>query len=640
MLTDPERRQIFVDWNNTSCGYPSDNCLHQLFEQQVEQTPDAVAVVYEDEQLTYRELNTHANQLAHYLKSFGIGPEVLVGIYLERSLKMVIAVLGILKAGGAYVPLDPTYPKEHLAFMLSDAQIPVLLTQKRLVDTLPVYDGDLICLDNDMSTISQESEENPTSRATPANLVYVIYTSGSTGRPKGVLIPHRALVNHSIAVARQYGLESKDRVLQFASISFDLAAEEIFPSLLNGATVVLQPNQETVSFTEMLQFMEREKLTVLNPPTAYWHEWVSELSRSKAQLPSTVRLVIPGGEKASKEKFATWQKLVGSHVRWINGYGPTEATITATNYEPTSLREIQGSLSVPIGRPIANTRLYILNSHMQPVPIGVYGEIHIGGAGLSRGYLNRPHLTAASFIPNPYSDKPGARLYKSGDLARYLPDGNIEFLGRIDHQVKIRGFRIELGEVESVLGRHPAVEEAVVIAREDVPGDKRLVAYVVSSHEPTLTFSELRSFLKEKLPDYMIPSTFAFLDLLPLTPSGKVDRRALPAPDVVRPELQEAFVAPRSQSEELVAGIWGNVLGVERIGVHDNFFELGGHSLLATRVVSRIQQEFRVDLKLMHFFKMPTIAALAKVIEGLLWINAGRPGEDEAELQDREEWVV
>jgi len=474
LLTPAERHTLLVEWNDTQVDYPKDVCIHQLFEAQVDRTPDAIAVVFEDKQLTYRELNRRANQVAHHLRSLGVGPDTLVGICVERSLEMVVGLLGILKAGGAYVPLDPAYPQERLAFMLEDSQVPVLLTQQRLVEKLPEHQACILCLDTDWELIAQESKENPLSGVRAENLVYTIYTSGSTGTPKGVLIAHQALVNHSITAAKAYQLQPDDRILQFASISFDVAAEEMFPSWLSGSTVVIRPEQLLV-LANFLQFLEQEKLTVLNLPTSYWYEWVSELSHSAAKLPPTLRLVIVGTEQALPEQLALWQKLVGdsasadsfaSRVRWINAYGLTEATIGATIYEPVTCQENQQISCVPIGRPIANTLIYLLDQHLNPTPVGVPGELHISGVGLARGYLNRPELTAEKFIPNPFSQEPGARLYKTGDLARYLPNGNIEFLGRIDHQVKLRGFRIELGEIEAVLKQHPAVQEAVVLVKE------------------------------------------------------------------------------------------------------------------------------------------------------------------------------
>ena len=628
ILSEAERQQLLVEWNNTQADYPIKQCIHNLFEAQVERaslTPDAIAVVFEDQQLTYRELNQRANQLAHHLRSLGVGPEVLVGICMERSLEMMVGLLGILKAGGAYVPLDSAYPQERLALILEDAKPLVLLTQKHLVAELPKHRAKVVCIDADWEIHTFSSaQENPISSVTAENLAYVIYTSGSTGTPKGVLITHQALVNHTIAAAKAYQLQPEDRILQFASISFDVAAEELFPSWLSGSTVVIRPNR-ILAFANFLQFLEQEKLTVLNLPTAYWHDWVSDLAQTEAPLPSTLRLVIVGTEQTLPEKLALWEKLVGDlyhklpgghlRIRWLNAYGPTEATIGATIYEPlepTTCQENQSIYRVPVGRPIANIQIYLLDKHLNPTPSGVPGELYISGVGIARGYLNRPELTAEKFIPNPFNDKSGTHLYKTGDLARYLPNGDIELLGRIDYQVKIRGFRIELGEIESKLKQHAKVREAVVVDREDEEGDKRLVAYVSPHFEQTLTVTELRSFLQEKLPQYMVPSAFIVLPALPLLSNGKLDRHSLPAPETLRPEIEVAYVMPQTEVEQKIATVWQNALNIENIGIHDNFFELGGHSLLMVKVHTQLREISKTDLLLLDLFRYPTISSLAE----------------------------
>lgn len=984
LLTEHERHQLLVEFNDTEMDYPQDQCLHELFEAQVEQTPDAVAVIFEDERLTYRELNCRANQLAHYLQKLGVGSKTLVGVYVERSLEMAIGLLGILKAGAAYVPLDPTYPQERLAFMLEDTQASVLLTQQRLVEALPQSKAKTICLDADWEMIAQESEENPVNRVNSDNLVYVIYTSGSTGKPKGVKISHRALVNHNMGVIRNYGLQSHDRVLQFASISFDVAAEEIFPTWLSGATLVLRPNEIITSPADFSQFVEEEKLTILNLPTPYWHEWVSVLAHPNTQLPPTLRILIIGSEKASPDQFALWQKLFGNRVELRNAYGLTEATITSTIYAPPISQEPQEIRSVPIGRPIPNTQIYILDAQMTLLPIGVSGELYIGGASLAQGYLNRPDLTAEKFVRNPFVVGPNATLYRTGDLARWLPDGNIELLGRVDHQVKIRGFRVELGEVETTLRQHPLVQESIVMAREDQPGQQRLVAYLkpegedkqielwpspgdyqiwdevmyyamthdklrverfkaaidrsvkdkvvvdigtgkdlvltrlcvdagakkvysieandrayeqakqyakslglqdkvflfhgdsttvqlpekvdvcvseligtiggsegvvsvlnnarkflkpdglmipqqcitriaavylpdelndnprftkISSdyvrkifdkvgrqldlrvcinnlpesniisnveifedldfsgyintsyeREVTLTINKnarldgfllwlnlhtitgvlidnlfdqynwmpvyfpvfdglevqtgdtiqavcsgwlsednvnpdysikgrlirrngetidfehnsllygkhyksnefyeklfsgdeikirpdlqtelsyeyLRKYLERQLPPYMVPAQFLLIKELPLMPNGKVDRRALPAPENLRPKLETAYSAPQTDMEQDVAKIWQEVLNVEKIGIHDDFFNLGGHSLLATQVVSRLRETFNVEVSLRSLFEATTVAELAQHIETMLLTRYNNL-EDTPDIVNREE---
>jgi len=610
LLTEDERRQVLVEWNATAADYPQDRCAHELFEAQVERTPDATAVVFEDGQLTYRELNRRANQLAHYLRRLGVGPEVLVGIYMERSLEMIIGLLGILKAGGAYLPLDPSYPPERLAFMLEDADVPILLTQTHLLDRLGVKHNRqsaignrqfIICLDADWEAIAQESEDNPVSEVTPDNLAYVIYTSGSTGMPKGTLLEHRGLCNLITAWIQDFNVGPGSRMLQFFPVSFDGSVAEIFSTLLSGATLCVPRLETVVSMPDLHRLMQEQAVThVLMTP--------SVLAVLPADGLPALENVLSGGESCTEKIAARW--LSGRN--FLNVYGPTEATVIASWY-----REGESSwetATVPIGRPIANTRIYLLDHHLQPVPVGVPGELYIGGVNLARGYLNRPELTAERFIPDPFSGEPGARLYKTGDLARYLPDGNIEFLGRTDHQVKVRGFRVELGEIEAVLREHPALREVVVVAREDVPGDKRLVAYVVPAQKPAPTTSELRRFLKERLPKYMIPSAFMVLDALPLTPNGKLDRRALPPPARVRPELERAFVAPRTPVEEELANIWAQLLGVERVGIYDNFFELGGHSLLVTQLLSRVRETFQVEVPPHSFFEAATVADLAVVI--------------------------
>jgi amino acid adenylation domain-containing protein len=656
LLTATERHQLLVEWNNTQSDFP-DRCMHDLFEIQVEKTPDAVAVVFENQQLTYRELNAKANQLAHYLRSIGVGPDVLVGISVERSLEMAVGFLGIFKAGGAYLPLDPKYPSDRLAFMLEDSQTPVLLTQNRLLGILPDRSARIVCLDTEWEVVAQHSQENPLGQTTSQNLAYVIYTSGSTGKPKGVMITHQGLVNHNVAIIKEFNLEQSDRIIQFASISFDIAVEELFPSWISGMAVILRPEEIFSSIKKFLQFCEQERLTILNVPTAFWHEMVGEMSLAKLYLPSSMRLLVVGGEKASLSAYLTWLQLVGDRCRWVNTYGPTETTVTATVYNPAVLEADQTLSEIPIGRPLANAQIYILDRQLQPVPIGIPGEMHIGGAGVARGYLNRPDLTAEKFILNPFTDDQNARLYKTGDAVRYLPDGNIEFIGRIDYQVKIRGFRIELGEIEAALEQHPAVQQAVVLAREDVPGSKRLVAYVLPNPEALLAgdpdasqvpialpsdpssdrslaanavsqpgqildTSSLRDFLKERLPDYMIPAGFAILDALPLNPNGKVDRKAL-----ARQKLQLTgvaldelnTVAPRDDLELQVAKIWEKVLGIESIGVKDNFFENGGHSLLAIRLLAEIDRTFDKNLPLSAIFQSPTVEQLANILRDNEW---------------------
>ena len=609
LLTAQERDLVLDSWNATAQMYPEDQCIQQLFEAQAKRTPDAVAIAGESQQLTYATLNARANQLAHYLRLQGVGPEVLVGICLDRSVDLLVALLGVLKAGGAYVPLNPHYPLERLTFMLQDARIQVVLTQKELREKLPSLSLLAICLDESENILTEQPIENPLLDINAKHLAYVIYTSGSTGIPKGVLTPHKAVINHSFACIDLFKLRPSDRVLQFASISFDAAAEEIFPAWLSGAAVVVPPFQGVPALADFSQLIETEQLTILDLPTAYWYTWTMELATLKKGLSDTVRLVIVGGEEALPNHLKLWQQ-VGSQVEWANTYGPTETTIISTAYRLAPRSRYQEMEHIPIGRPIANTRLYVLNQRLQSVPIGAPGELYIGGAGVARGYLQRPELTAERFLPDPFSQEPGARLYKTGDLARYMPTGDLEYLGRIDHQVKVRGFRVEPGEVEKVLLQHPHIDECIIQPYEDTPGDRRLVAYVVSRQEAAPVGSELRSFLQEYLPDYMLPSAFVMLPALPLTTNGKIDHRALPAPERSHFQ-QEAFVAPRNLLEHRLELIWEELLNIQPISVTDNFFTLGGNSLLAVRLVAHIQKQFEQKVPLPVLFQNATIERLA-----------------------------
>ncbi len=604
LLSTAEQQQLLIDWNATQTDYPQDKCIHQLFEAQVEKTPDAIAVQFENAQLTYRELNDRANQLAYYLKILGVKPEVLVGICVERSLEMIVGLLGILKAGGAYVPLDPAYPQDRLSFMLSDSQVEVLLTQAKLVASLPDRSVPTVCLDTDWGVISRARNTNPICGVKPHNLAYVIYTSGSTGKPKGVLVAHQGLCNLALAQIRIFDVHPNSRVLQFASFSFDASISEVVMSLCAGATLYLDTRESLLPGTNLMNLLRDRKIThVTLSPSAL------------AAMPSgeypDLRTIIVAGEACPPDLVAQWSK----GRRFLNGYGPTESTVCATTAICTDSTDTKSP--PPIGKPINNIQTYILDRHLQPVPIGIPGELHIGGISLAQGYLNHPELTAEKFIPNPFSQDYSGRLYKTGDLVRYLPDGNIEFLGRIDQQVKIRGFRIELGEVEAVLSLHPQVREVVVVARIDQSGGKRLVAYIVPSTE-LISTSELRNFLSDRLAEFMIPSAFVMLESLPLTPNGKIDRKALANLEQAQSVLDPNVVAPRTGVEEILATIWAEILGLEQVGVYHNFFELGGHSLLATQVISRIQDSLQVQLPLRSLFEKQTIADLAiAVVEHL-----------------------
>nr|WP_233467067.1 non-ribosomal peptide synthetase [Dolichospermum flos-aquae] len=594
---------------------PIAKCIHELFKAQVARTPQAIAVVFRDKQLTYQELDLQTDLLANYLQKLGVGTGVLVGICLDRSLEMIVGLLGILKAGGAYLPLDPNYPAERLNYMIQDAQISVLVTQEKWSTLISDYSGTIICLDSQHDAIfdHSDSEARPRNRhlvntVKPDHLAYVIYTSGSTGKPKGVMIEHQSLVNFTQMAIAQYNISTGDRILQFSSISFDVAAEEIYPGLSCGATLVLRTEEMISSVSSFVQQSQDWQITVWDLPTAYWHLIVNELAMNPIALPESLRLVIIGGERVLPERVKTWLKDIGHFPQLINCYGPTETTVAASICCLSSLSATQlERTEIPIGKPMGdNIEIYILDQNLESVPTETIGEIYIGGAGLAKGYLHRPELTAEKFIKNPLDN---SKLYKTGDLGRYLPDGNIEFLGRIDNQIKFNGFRIELEEIESLLNQHPQVFQSIVILREDVPGNKRLVAYIVPSSTEEINCTTLPSFLKNQLPSYMIPSVFVSLDALPLTPNGKIDRQALPIPDI-----QETFVAPRNSQEETLAQIWGKVFGVDQIGIDDNFFQLGGHSLIATQIVSRIRDVFQIELSFGQLFANPTINDLIKVI--------------------------
>jgi len=607
LLTATERHQLLVEWNDHHREYPQDECVPELFEAQVERTPDAVAIVFGHERLTYAELNRKSNQVAHYLQARGVGPEARIGILMERSLEMVVGLLGILKAGGAYVPLDPAHPRQRLSFMLEDAAVPMLLTQQQLVERLPAHVGEVICLDYDWQQIAKESAENPENNCTPQNLVYVIYTSGSTGKPKGVSIMHQSVVR--LVKGTDYAKFGPDEVfLQFAPLSFDASTFELWGSLLNGARLVVMP-PGLGALGELGEAVKRNGVTTLWLTAGLFHQIVeTDLENLRG-----VRQLLAGGDVLSVphlEKAA--DELSGCQL--INGYGPTENTTFTCCYRVKGGERFENS--VPIGFPITNTEVYILDRQTELAPIGVAGELYIGGNGLARGYLNRPDLTAESFVPNPFSSRADERLYKTGDLARYRPDGSIQFLGRLDHQVKLRGYRIELGEIETALGEHSSVQDAVVVLRDSERGNKELVAYVVAAPgEVGANLREkLQGFLKKKLPCYMTPAYFVFIEKLPLTPNGKIDQRALPLPEKSRPDFADAFVAPRSEAEIKLASIWRDVLGREEIGMYDNFFDLGGHSLLATQVMSRIRETFNLNMPLRYFFEKPTVAGLAEFL--------------------------
>jgi amino acid adenylation domain-containing protein len=613
LLSDAERQQILVAWNQTARSYDP-ALVHELVERRARSRPDAIALVNGEQQLSYAETDRRANQLANYLRGRGVGPDVLVGLYVERSIEMVIGLLGALKAGGAYLPLDTNYPQQRLSYILGQAAVELVLTQSRRVEKLSGYEGEIVCLDGQWDEIAGASDETPQSGVTGENLAYVIYTSGSTGMPKGVMLSQAAVANHNQAFAELCDLAATDRVLQFHSISFDMAVEELYPVWMSGGAVVLRGEELVAPGEELERLISGQALTVLNLPTVYWHEWMKEIDQNGQGMPKGLRLVNVGGDKASAQRLEIWNEINDGTVRWLNTYGPTEAAVDATAFE--AKRNGKARREVPIGKPLANVRSYILDAGMRPLPVGVVGELYLGGSGLARGYLKQPGLTAEKFVPDPFDQTGGRRLYRTGDLARYLEDGEIEFIGRSDAQVKVRGYRIELREIERALCEQECVRDAVAAVYEAEDGEKRIAGYVVAESE----VEDVKAFLRERLrgcmPEYMVPSSIVLMESLPLTPNGKIDRKALPRPEVER-SCSEKFIGPRTPTEEVLSAIWAEILGVERIGVEDNFFELGAHSLLVTQVFSRIRKAFKVEPPLRMFFEYPTIRGIARTIDSL-----------------------
>ena len=619
-----ERHRLIVEWNRTQAEYPREACFHQLFEAQAERSPEAVAVESQGRSLTYWELNEQANRLAHELRALEVGPDLLVGICVEPSVEMLVGLLAILKAGGAYVPLDPAYPKDRLAFMIEDAAMKVILTQQSLAAGLPAGAARLVCIDRaPTGSRAPFSFENPESGVSPEHLAYIIYTSGSTGRPKGVMIPHRGLVNYLSWAVQAYDVASGTGAPVHSSISFDLTITGLFAPLLAGRCVfILTAKHGLETLSRALRQHKNFSLLKITP---------AHLEMLSRQLPAAetegcARSFIVGGEALLGESLRFWQENAPDTVV-VNEYGPTETVVGCCVYSVTPGERFAGA--IPIGRPIANTQLYVLDAAMEPVPIGEKGELYIGGDGLARGYLNRPEITAQSFVANPFvAEDPAAsaKIYRTGDLARYLPDGNLEFLGRIDHQVKIRGYRIEPGEVESVLATHPEVDGAVVLALDDRFGEKYLAAYVASRLPATTLLAEVRQFLRERLPDYLMPAAFVTLAELPLTPNGKVDRAALPPPNLESPASGEAFVAPADDTEIKLAGIWQKILELPRVGRRDNFFDIGGHSLIAVRLLAEINAAFDAKLDVLTFFQHSTVEDLARVLQ------AQQPAKPDAKL--------
>lgn len=606
ILTEAERYQLIVEWNDTKADYPSDKCVHELFEEQAMRTPAATAVAFEETSVTYAELNIRADQLAAYLNENGVNAGTLVGIFMERSVEMMIGLIGILKAGGAYVPLELTYPVDRLSYVIEDTGLPVLITQSSLENRLPECEIHVLRLDHDWNQIAGAGKESKKDGSLPIvenevrseNIAYVIYTSGSSGKPKGVEILHRGLTNVLWSMTERPGFTDQDRLLALTTLSFDIAALELFLPLIRGGTVEILPTDTARDAVRLKEELEHTDATMVQATPATW-----QMLRAVGWEGNGSIKILCGGDTLHKELAGDLLEC-GKEV-W-NLFGPTETTIWS------SISEVQRGKQISIGRPIANTQFYVLDGNLNPVPIGVPGELYIGGDGLARGYLHLPKLTSEAFISNPFGELEGSRLYKTGDRVRYLPDGHIEYLGRLDSQVKIRGFRIELGEIEATLAELPEIQQTAVIVREDSPGDKRLVAYIAPSKERSVELAGIRNYLKRKLPDYMVPSSFVMLDTIPLTPNGKLNRKRLSRAE--GGGFENAYVSPRTESEKRITAIWSDVLGIDRIGIFDNFFEIGGNSLLATQMVARLRAVLSVELPVSRVFDRPTVAGVSEAV--------------------------
>jgi amino acid adenylation domain-containing protein len=601
LLTPAEQQQILVEWNATAAAYPKDRCLHELVAEQARKTPEALALVMGDRHLTYRELDTRADQMARHLQQLGVRADTLVAVCVDRCPEMVVALLAILKAGGAYVPLDPEYPEDRLAYMLEDARPTVLVTQSHWLKSLPVHAAQVVQLDAEWPSSGGPIAISTSGQASAQNLAYVIYTSGSTGKPKGVQIPHQAVVNFLSSMQREPGLSSQDALLAITTLSFDIAGLELWLPLTVGARVVIADRQAARDGRALAKLIAEHHISVMQATPSTWQMLLTSGAGGLTGLK-----VLCGGEPWAADLA---RQLLEKCASLWNMYGPTETTIWS------AAAKVQNGQPIWIGRPIANTRFYVLDATGHPVPIGTPGELWIGGDGLARGYLNRPEMTAERFVADPFCDQPGARIYKTGDLVRWRAGGSIEYLGRLDQQVKIRGFRVELGEIESVLRQQPTVQDALVLARADTPGDKRLVAYVTPKDGCQPKAEELRNALTAKLPDYMVPAAFVTLERFPLMPNGKLDRKALPAIAIRRPELTAAYVPPGSRVERILADLWGRALGLEKVGIHDRFFDLGGHSLLMVKVQTEIRRALGCDLPIADLFRFPTVALLARHLE-------------------------
>lgn len=616
LIPADEQRLLVSTWNDTTTEFPSDSCLHEVFERRVRTQPDAPAVIVTGAEYSYSDVDHRANRLAHYLRRLGVRPNDPVALAVERSLEMVVGLVGIAKAGGAYVPLDPNYPHERLALMQQESTAKVLLTQGRLADRFSSGQARVIRLDDEWDTIARESAETPRAVVTPSNLAYVIFTSGSTGRPKCIALDHRGRVNNFHDFNTRYAIGPADRLIALSSLSFDMTAYDVFGTLMSGGAIVLPSAAEEREPAQWARLMVENGVTVWHSVPALLAMLVGYVEQQTNFTLRPLRLVLLGGDWIPLD-LPDRVKAVAPGVHTVSMGGATECSMDSTIYD---IGEIQPEWkSIPYGVPMRNQLAFVLDSFGHLVPAGVPGELYLGGIGVAWGYLGRPDLTAARFVPHPYG-KPGERLYRTGDLVRYFPDGNLELIGRIDNQVKIRSHRIELGEIIATLNRHPAVADAVVIVRGERAEDKRLIAYVVprlDAFEPAVLPQALRGYLAERLPEYMVPPRFVLLDHLPLTPNGKIDRRALPDPDQARPALAVEMVQPRNAVEEVLAGIWAEVLGIAEIGVHDNFFELGGHSLTATQIISRVVETLGVPAALRSLFEHPTVASLGEELERL-----------------------
>jgi amino acid adenylation domain-containing protein len=625
LLAATQRQQLLTEYNQTDETHPCDRSIHQLFEAQAEASPDALALVCEKQNLTYGELNKKANQLAHYLKSMGVGPEVPVAICMEPSIDTIIGILGIIKAGGAYVPIDPSFPKERAGFILDDVRAPVLLTRQTSLEKFSGCEAQVVNVDADWQTITGYGDENPCSYVEPGNLIYIIFTSGSTGTPKGVAIEHGQLLNYIYAIRQRLQLPFPASYATVSSIAADLGNTCVFPSLCFGGSLhIISPDRASNPYA-LAEYFQQHDIDCLKIVPSHLSALLTS-ARSEQIIPRK-RLIL-GGESSSWNLIERLRSLA-PHCSIFNHYGPTESTVGVLTCKVED-RLSDESATVPIGQPIGNIKIYLLDQYFEPAPVGVPGEVHIGGLGLARGYFNRPDLAAEKFIPSPFSREPGARLYRTGDLARYGPSGNIEFLGRVDDQVKIHGFRIELGDIKAALDQHPSIRESLVTTYEAL-GAKAVAAYVVFNDHVEGVTADLRDYLKKRLPEYMIPSAFVTLDLLPRLPNGKINRKALPVPDKTALEAKTIYEPPAGPVEQEMAEIWTRLLGVEKIGTRDSFFDLGGHSLLATQLVVRVYDAFQVSLPLRSIFEKPTIGELALVIEEELIREISQYTEEEAE---------